>query len=1429
MFTKAYRNIAMLVLIAFTISFVLPFNQISYAMQMDQYVEESLPKVQQNALVSREVSDKKVGSMAIELDEGFKQIKSSIENKDLEALRESITRTKDIFINAKAEVDKEFARNFEELEKIDAKVAQVRLQKFRSQLEINTQQFTKAIEELESLLKQTDNIEDNEIDSISKKVDQISKQLSQEAPSAPIGKSLPHNNIQFTPKSPVLGSGISPSYERGDEKPEKNTLPKEPQAEDTAETPETIQTVEIKKLSDSLESIVEPYEYVRNSIDYEPYYGSRKGATGTLNQLSGNDYDQASLLIAILRNKGIPARYVRGVIEMPILKAMKWTGAENVEAAARILSACGVPTTSIITGGKVTHVRIEHVWTEAYVAYDDYRGTGNMSGEKVWVPLDPSFKEYEKEQGLDFANILDIDYGETLDMFENMDFIKTEIGGITRIDSSPINLKGEDNSIKLEEYLKNSNLENATWKDVFGGYKIVEKKLELLPNTLPYKTMMVSAEYASIPEEMKDKISFSIKGADAFGLNFNGNDSFSYKANSVDLYGKKITLTWVPASAEDEAVINQYGSIFKTPAYLVQLRPVLKIDGKVVASGDSVGMAYRQEFTLSFTSAASSSVDEVNNTVTAGSIYCVGLDYGNIAPQEFKAIEEKLTDLKANITEQNIYSDEAMGEMLNATIKAYFGYLDVYNNIIETKIGVRSFRQISEGITGYNVKTRYLFNSPVSVEEGGMYIDVDRDVHSTVSVESKTENEKAFMLSSGVVSSYMEHSIFEQMCNAPAVSTIKILEQANNTGVPVLSITKDNLSSMLSKLEVDQTVKEDIRNSVNAGKVVIIPQKEIGYFDWTGAGYIVLDADTGAAGYMISGRIAGGSFSVTRTLGYFVEDMIQGIIFIFAIELLKDIVATMITSAVLGAIASWAITIFLTYMLVCYVIFMVQLIEMYEVTKDITYIEQFIASLASFVTLGILSSAKYKKAKADLEYLKALERSQKELYDTARQKGVPEDCIPKIQEKFGTNNLNEAKDAIDTFGKEGVKPQDITKIAEHLDKDGIESFKNILNENSGKFGEQDNPKIIDLLEKTTDATERSQLENNIRELTNRDILPKDYQKYGIEKPIDIIEALKYLKERGLDKSDLEKLWQKGIKPSEYENKGIKDKADVDKLLGEIDPVEDEIVRSLLDEGVKPEVIELLREHGIEPTEYGDYGVDPKSSTCAQDINRLKNLMKKGFDKAAIKELLEYDYRPRDYGTKQIKTPKQASDAVKAIDVLKSMGITEKADIISILNHMFKGIMDPNSWSGKLSGHIKSLKPHEAAPIDAWLKEGYDVYRIPESTEQGVRMPDCILSKDGVMEGIYELKTEAVTKSIDNLWDNNIEKGFEQIETYRNDFPETSNLKGNIKIGSEISGYDEAFANKVKARLNIENSKGKVPSNVEITIILQDGTELIIWP
>ena len=54
------------------------------------------------------------------------------------------------------------------------------------------------------------------------------------------------------------------------------------------------------------------YDYVHNNIDYVPYFGSTKGATLTYLDGSGNDFDQASLMIALLRASGLcPRRSAR--------------------------------------------------------------------------------------------------------------------------------------------------------------------------------------------------------------------------------------------------------------------------------------------------------------------------------------------------------------------------------------------------------------------------------------------------------------------------------------------------------------------------------------------------------------------------------------------------------------------------------------------------------------------------------------------------------------------------------------------------------------------------------------------------------------------------------------------------------------------------------------------------------------------------------------------------------------------------------------------------------------------------------------------------------------------------------------------------------------------------------------------------------------
>jgi transglutaminase-like putative cysteine protease len=65
-------------------------------------------------------------------------------------------------------------------------------------------------------------------------------------------------------------------------------------------------------LSSTLDKALVIYNYVRDKITYSYYSNSKYGALGTLTKGYGNCVDQASLVIALCRAAGIPARYVHG-------------------------------------------------------------------------------------------------------------------------------------------------------------------------------------------------------------------------------------------------------------------------------------------------------------------------------------------------------------------------------------------------------------------------------------------------------------------------------------------------------------------------------------------------------------------------------------------------------------------------------------------------------------------------------------------------------------------------------------------------------------------------------------------------------------------------------------------------------------------------------------------------------------------------------------------------------------------------------------------------------------------------------------------------------------------------------------------------------------------------------------------------------------
>jgi hypothetical protein len=93
---------------------------------------------------------------------------------------------------------------------------------------------------------------------------------------------------------------------------------------------------------------------------------------------------------------------------------------------------------------------------------------------------------------------------------------------------------------------------------------------------------------------------------------------------------------------------------------------------------------------------------------------------------------------------------------------------------------------------------------------------------------------------------------------AQGISAVKALAIASAEGQKIFTITQQNLELALSKINISAESENDIRNAVNAGKVVTAHEQRINFNGWIGEGYTVIDPTTGVGGYLIAGGGNGG-------------------------------------------------------------------------------------------------------------------------------------------------------------------------------------------------------------------------------------------------------------------------------------------------------------------------------------------------------------------------------------------------------------------------------------------------------------------------------------------------------------------------------------------------------------------------------------------
>src|SRR5690554_1946996 len=163
----------------------------------------------------------------------------------------------------------------------------------------------------------------------------------------------------------------------------------------------------------------------------------------------------------------------------------------------------------------------------------------------------------------------------------------------------------------------------------------------------------------------------------------------------------------------------------------------------------------------------------------------------------------------------------------------------------------------------YNITPMYWFGIPRNVKISGLTMDVDRITHLLAHKDNDHEQWVNYNRASGARLSAMEHLVPEQLFSTPenpahGISAVKAIQLAAAEGQKIWTITQANLAVALANITLDNDIKTDIRNAVNAGQEVTTHEKYINFHGKTSAGYIILNPTTGAGAYMISSGENGG-------------------------------------------------------------------------------------------------------------------------------------------------------------------------------------------------------------------------------------------------------------------------------------------------------------------------------------------------------------------------------------------------------------------------------------------------------------------------------------------------------------------------------------------------------------------------------------------
>lgn len=686
-----------------------------------------------------------------------------------------------------------------------------------------------------------------------------------------------------------------------------------PTAADLAETPETQRTAAIKAKALELgNNPVNIQNWVRNNVEWVPTWGAIQSAQDTLDKKRGNAIDIASLEIALLRAAKIPARYQFGTIELPAEQVMNWVGGvSKPEAAQQLLGQGGIANRGLIEGGRISKIRMEHAWVQAYVNWLPSRGAKQGSATQhpspqaqrnAWVPLDPSFKQYSYAPAIDLKAVLPFDMAAAIDAATQGATVNEAEGWVQNANQNAIQTRLSDYQARLNALLAAQGPQ-ATVGDIVGKKIISAVTRSVLSEAAQYVVVQVGSALDAVPSKWQHKFTYNLY-ASAYDKALD-NPLLTYVEATSQLAGKKVTLNYVPATQADADLIASYlpkqnsqGGVrsedfpASLPAYLIKMIAELRVDGVVVARGSSampmgtdlVGVG---GFTnLSDISAWDLSEDESN---TVGQATAIGMSVGGIGSYQINALSSHVKNMRTamrSVNSEGITGYDVWSTVQVGLIWSWFATIESQAKISALSSDVVSLPTLSYGLFHTTVTPVSSWGVIRAATFKGITLDVGHVRSAGADKTNNMANWRRVNLQNGQYMSALEGYILELYAADAGIcslsgesgmpcpegkSAVSLISKAAEQGQKIYNITSamygvnpSIVSAAVAGLSSGTRVK--ILSALDAGYDVSFHSVPLVMGGWKGAGYVIIDPATGAGGYLIEGGANGGDLEIPFAL-----------------------------------------------------------------------------------------------------------------------------------------------------------------------------------------------------------------------------------------------------------------------------------------------------------------------------------------------------------------------------------------------------------------------------------------------------------------------------------------------------------------------------------------------------------------------------------